>query len=51
MTKLFGEFDDIKNDNHKHNLKWVLKKATDDFTYDQIKKAHPKLIVLMLLAK
>ena len=51
MTKLFGEFDDIKNDNHKHNLKWALKKATDDFTYDQIKKAHPKLIVLMLLAK
>lgn len=43
MSKFFTEFRDIEREKHKHNLKWALKKASDEFTYDQLKKAQPPI--------
>lgn len=40
MDNLFNEFSKIESNKHQHNLKWALKRATDEFTYDQLKKAH-----------
>lgn len=40
MDKLFNDFSQIESNKHQHNLKWAIKKATDEFTYDQLKKAH-----------
>ena len=40
MNNLFNDFSGIESNKSQHNLKWVLKRATDEFTYDQLKKAH-----------
>lgn len=40
MDNLFNEFKAIESNKHQHNLKWAMKRAQEEFTYDQLKKAH-----------